>query len=156
MKDKHIDFKFAKNWKALLKWSEVANQNIKVGWDIQCAKIQSVFEATVPHIVDWNTLWEDFDNWYADTCEKKKTLQLLWSEQQRQIETLLLLQERNTHKEMFVLVYLLNGKPRIDDNVMSYWEALRVKQTLEGDSNGIGGNESMDKITIVNLNNLVK
>ena len=156
MKDKQIDFKFSKNWKALLKWSAIANKNITVGWDIQCAKIQNVFEATVPHIIEWDTLWADFDSWYEKTCTKNKTIQLLWSEQQRQIETLLLLQERNTHKEMFVIVYLHNGKPRIDANVMTYWEALRVKQTLEGDSNGIGGNEDMDKITVVNLNNLIK
>jgi len=156
MKDKHIDFKFAKNWAALLKWSAIANKNITVGWDIQCSKIQSIFEATVPHIVDWDTLWNDFDKWYTDTCAKKKTIQLLWSEQQRQIETLLLIQERNCHKEVFVLVYLHKGKPSMDANVMTYWDAVRTKQTLEGDRNGRGGDEDMDKITIVNLNNLIK
>ena len=156
MKTSQIDFKFSKNWKALLKWSEVATKNITVGWDIQCSKIQSIFEATVPHIIDWDTLWADFDVWYSDTCTKKKTIQLLWSEQQRQIETLLLLQERNTHKEVFVLVYLHKGKPHIDAQPMTYWEALRVKKTLEGDSNGVGGDEDIDKISIVNLTNLVK
>ena len=156
MKDKHIDFKFAKNWAALLKWSNVANKNITVGWDIQCAKIQSLFEATAPNIVDWDTLWADFDKWYVETCAKKKVIQLLWSEQQRQIETLLILQERNCHKEIFALVYLYKGKPQIDSNVMTYWDALRTKQNLEGDKNGRGGDENMDKITIVNINNLIK
>lgn len=156
MKEKQIDFKFAKNWKALLAWSNIANKNITVGWDIQCSKIQSIFEATVPNIIDWNKLWADFDKWYEDTCSKKKTIQLLWSEQKRQIETLLLLQERNSHKQIFVLVYLHKGKPHIDSNPMTYWDAVRVKQTLEGDKNGTGGDEDIDKISIVNLNTLIQ
>lgn len=157
MKDKHIDFKFAKNWAALLKWSNVANKNITVGWDIQCAKIQSLFEATAPHIVDWDTLWSDFDKWYADTCAKKKVIQLLWSEQQRAVESLLLNQVKDLNKEQFVLAYIDNkGKHQIDNNVMNYWEAVRVKKQLDGDSNGVGGNELMDRITIVNLASLIK
>jgi hypothetical protein len=44
----------------------------------------------------------------------------------------------------------------MDANVMTYWDAVRTKQTLEGDRNGRGGDEDMDKITIVNLNNLIK
>jgi hypothetical protein len=39
---------------------------------------------------------------------------------------------------------------------MTYWEAQRVKEQLQGDRNGNGGNEDMDRITVVNLKNLIQ
>jgi hypothetical protein len=157
MKEKQIDFKFARGWKQLLKWYEsIQLSGNKVSWEEQTKKIQFIFESTVPNIVNWKKLWSDFDNWYEQTCRKNKTIALSWNNQQRQVETLMLLQLRDLNKEIFVLVYLHKGKPHIDSNPMTYWDAVRVKQTLEGDRNGIGGDENIDKISIVNLNTLIQ
>ena len=79
-----------------------------------------------------------------------------WSEQRRAIETLMLNQLKALNQEQFVLVFLHKGKPEISMEKSSYWEALRLKEKLDGDSNGCGGNEDMSCITIVNLANLIK
>ncbi len=81
---------------------------------------------------------------------------ILWSEQRRQIETLMLGQLSELNKEQFILVFLHNGKPEVGLEKITYWDALRIKSNLEGDANGSGGNEDMDKITIVNLNKLIQ
>ena len=60
------------------------------------------------------------------------------------------------NQEVFVLVYLYKGKPEMDTNKMTYQEALAAKQELDGDSNGRGGDENAENVTIVNLKNLIK
>lgn len=91
--------------------------------------------------------------WHKATVEKNGTV--LWSEQQRQIETLMLGQLKELNKEQFVLVFLHNGKPSVDSQVMTYWDAAHTKENLEGDDNGLGGDETMDKITIININTIL-
>jgi hypothetical protein len=123
-------------------------------WADQMNKIKSCFEPSNPNIVDWKTLWKDFASWYKEVFDAKGMV--IWSEQKRQIETLMLNQLSDLNKQNFVLAYLYQGKPRIDSSEMTYWEAVRTKQNLEGDVNGVGGDERMDKITIVNLNKLIQ
>lgn len=153
--EKQIDFKFAKNWKTFENWHKTVKSKSTVpDWDIQKEKIQALFESSNRNLVDWSTLWFKLTDWFNKTQAKNK--QVLWSEQRRQIETLMLTQLKDFGKEVFVLVYLYNGSPEVDTNKMTYWETLRTKETLAGDKNGRGGNEEMDKITIVNLNSLIK
>lgn len=151
-KQTQIDFKFAKNWRAFFNWYD--NHKAVPLWDVQAIKIQSLFESTVPNVVNWKRLWVDFKNWYKDTYAKKSEVK--WSEQQRQIETLMLNQLKELNQEQFILVFLHKGKPAADAQVMTYWEALRVKEQLTGDKNGVGGDEDLDKVTIVNLKNLIQ
>ena len=115
--------------------------------------MQSLFEDTVPNVVNWKRLWNDFSLWVKEAIERKDTI--LWSEQQRQIETLMLGQSRELDKSQFILVFSNKGTPDFSADKMTYWEALHTKQNLEGDSNGKGGDEDLDKITIINLNNLM-
>lgn len=153
--ERKIDFKFAKNWRAFENWHKsLKSKKVMPDWDTQKEKIQALFESDNRNIVDWSSLWFGLTDWYNKIRAKNK--QVLWSEQQRQIETIMLNQVKDFNKETFVLVYLHNGKPEVDTNKMTYWEALHTKQNLAGDKNGRGGNEAMDKITIVNLNSLIK
>lgn len=152
----NIDFKFAKNWKTFFNWHKTmkAKKNI-MSFEFQKQKMQLLFEATEPKLTDWKQLWIDLETWFLEITAKKH--EVLWSEQQRQIETLMLNQTKELDKEQFVLVYLdINNKPCMDVTKMNYWEACRVKKQLEGDGNGVGGNQDMDKITVVNLKTLIK
>ena len=152
---KHIDFKFARNWKAFLTWHDeyLAKAKVSPMWDEQMSKIKSCFEPSNPNVINWKSLWKEFLVWYKEILTTKEIV--LWNEQKRQIETLMLKQLEDLNKEHFVLAYLYKGKPRVDSSEMTYWDALRIKENLEGDSNGLGGDERMDKITIVNLNKLI-
>jgi len=153
--NKQINFRFAKNWKIFIEWHNALAQNNmdKISWLKQAEKIEDLFESTVPNIIDWRTLWKDLNSWLVQMY--KKTDSVKWSEHQRQIETLLLNQIKDLGVEQFILVYKVNGKPQADPNTMTYWEAIRVKQNLEGDLNGVGGNEDMENITVVNLKKLL-
>lgn len=148
-----IDFKFSRNWKSFLKWYEafVAKTGTAPSSDLQKEKIESFF-TTANGIVNWKRLWSDWNAWFVDVSKTKKTN---WDEQRRQIETLMLNQAKEMNQEIFVLVFLNLGKPEMDNQKMTYWDALRVKRELEGDRNGHGGNEDLDKIKIVNLLNLI-
>lgn len=152
---KQINFRFAKNWKLFVDWhNALSKSNMdKIAWDIQAEKIEEIFEHTVPNIVDWKSIWKGLNSWLVQMYRKTDVIK--WSEHQRQIETLLLNQMKDLNIEQFILVYKLNGKPQADPSVMTYWEAIRVKGTLDGDSNGQGGNEEMENITVVNLKKLL-
>jgi hypothetical protein len=160
---KQIDFRFAQNWRKFLKWYDVAtvNQETKevkavLSWDIQKRKIQEVFKVSSAGIVDWDQLWNDYAGWVLSVSAQNGRQRILWSEHKRQIETLMLGQVAELDKFQFILVFLNKGEPDTDSNRMNYWEALRAKDELEGDNNGLGGNEELDKITIVNLKRLIK
>lgn len=146
-----IDLKFSKNWKTFIAWFE---KNKSLPWNLQKDYIQYLFERVVPNIISWDRLWNDYDAWTVAVMEKKQ--RVVWAEEQRQIETLMLNQLKELGRETFVLVFLNKGLPDMDVNKMSYWEAVRVKEQLIGNGNGEGGNEDIDKITIVNLNALIK
>jgi hypothetical protein len=150
-----INFKFAKNWKSFLDWHDAYTKKSKLAppWIAQKDKIQDLFESVVSNVVDWKTLWKDYESWLRKIYAEKTEVQ--WSEQQRQVETLLLLQAKELNSENFILIFKLDGKPTVDQQVMTYWEAVRVKQNLEGDSNGVGGNEDIECVTVVNLKKLL-
>lgn len=150
-----IDFKFSKNWKTFMTWYEdyVTRAKWAPSTEDQLQKIQYLFESSNPHIIDWNILWSELAVWLKDTKAKKGIV--VWDEQKRQIETLMLNQHSELNKEIFVLAYLFHGKPQIDSNYMTYWDAIRTKKQLEGDANGFGGDERMDKITVVNVSKLL-
>lgn len=159
MKKQSIDFRFSKNWSSFMKWSDAAKAATKMffPWEIQQKKIEDLFEATVPAVVDWKKLWKDYKSWYVESSQSKGgALYVKWSEQQRQMETLMLNQVKDLDKEIFVLVYLNKGVPEMDTQKMSYWEALHTKANLEGDANGKGGDENIEKIIIINLNKLIQ
>jgi hypothetical protein len=154
-----LDFKFAKNWKTFNKWFEQQTQtgrNTKgAPWLDQQRMIITLFEATVPNLVDWKTLWADYAQWIVKI--KAKKAEVLWSEQQRQIEALLLGQKNELNQKIFVVAWKnKKGEPEIDSTKSTYWEALRIKKSLEGDANGVGGNEDVDNIVIVNLKRVVR
>lgn len=153
---KNIDFRFFKNWKRFMSWYDAYYAKAKCAplWEYQSKKIEEFFEESNPQIVNWKVLWKDFYVWYKEIMKKNEVI--LFSEQKRQVETLMLIQLKELNNENFILVFLHNGKPEIDTQKMSYWEALRVKGKLEGDENGFGGNEDMECITIVNLNKLIQ
>ena len=153
---KQIDFKFAKNWKSFIAWYEASRAKNKCvpEWEYQAKKIKQCFESSNVGIVNWKVLWKDLAIWLKITMDKNEVV--LWSEQKRQIETLMLGQLSELNKEQFILVFLHKGKPELDTEKITYWDALRIKSNLEGDANGSGGDEDMDKITIVNLNKLIQ
>lgn len=150
-----IDLKFFKNWKTFLAWYNtlISKTGIAPEWDVQTKQIEACFSNTTQGIVNWERVWADFKVWFSDVSQIKQTN---WDEQRRQIETLMLNQvHKELNQEVFILVFLHLGKPEMDNQKMTYHEALRVKRELEGDRNGRGGNEDMDKIKIVNLLNLI-
>ena len=151
----NINFKFKKNWDSFLDWHDAQSKNSRVSppWIAQKDKIQNLFESTVPKIIAWTTLWKEYDAWLRKTYAERS--KILWSEQQRQIETLLLLQSRELNSEIFFLVFKVGGKPQVDSQLMNYWDAVRTKKNLDGDSNGVGGNEDIEDVTIVNIKNLL-
>jgi argininosuccinate synthase len=122
-------------------------------WSVQQLKIQFLFESDNKGIVNWKKLWSDYMNWYTPVQKQKGIV--LWSEQKRQIETLMLEQLKELNQEQFVLVYLYKGKPEMDTQKMTYWEALHTKKNLMGDKNGVGGDEDVEKVSIVNLKSLI-
>jgi len=153
---KQIDFKFSKNWKTFLSWYDAFVSKAKCAprWEDQIEKIEECFDSTNPEVVDWKKLWKEFKVWFKEVHDEKGLV--TWKEQQRQIETLMLTQLRELNSEQFVLVFLHKGKPEISMEKMDYWTALSLKEKLSGNSNGEGGNEDMDRITIVNLSRLIK
>lgn len=155
MKQPQIDFKFAKNWKTFMRWHDAHLTKAKVSpmWSVQQVKIQQCFEPDNPGIVNWKQLWSDFKDWSTPILKEKDVI--LWSEQKRQIETLMLNQLKELNQEQFVLVYLYKGKPEMDTQKMTYWEALHTKKNLMGDMNGVGGDENIEKVSIVNLKSLI-
>ena len=157
MKDTQINFRFAKNWRTFHAWYNSTKQKgvctEGAPWDAQKEMISKTFELTVPNIVDWKELWVDFESWWKEVCERNGDLS--WDASRRQIETLMLKQLKSLDEMTFVLAYMEKGRPTIDPEVYTYWEAVRIKKDLEGDSNGMGGNENFDKITIVNLNKIL-
>lgn len=153
---KQINPHFSRNWKQFDEWfGKMAKKLGKaIPWETQEHTIQAIYSTTMPTLINWDTLWSDYRNWLSSKYKENKDLR--WSEQRRQIETLILLQLRDLDSPQFILIFKLNGKPSADAQVMTYWEALNAKENLEGDSNGIGGDESLDNITIINLKTLLK
>lgn len=159
MKEGQINFRFAKNWREFNRWYDSTKVKGRpslstASWEDQQKMIQNLFETTIPDIVNWKILWKDFFSWYNDVLLKKDIVE--WSEQKRQIETLMLNQLKDLNEHNFVLAYLDKGIPTIDSEKFSYWEALKVKKELEGDANGNGGNENLDRITILNLKQILR
>lgn len=154
-----LDFKFSANWRKFKKWYDRQTQNGLVPqgaqWLDQKRMIITLFEATVSDLIDWRVLWLDFEKWAAEIRTIKGTV--LWSEQQRQIEKLLLAQKNEFNLPIWVVAWKnKDGEPEIDPSKSTYWEALRIKKSLEGDANGVGGNEEVDNIVIINLKRLVR
>lgn len=147
------NFQFARNWKTFDNWFKKTGSILP--WEIQIKKIQALFEKSVPNFIDWNILWKDFNTWILSLEGEKDRRMILWSEQSRQIETLLLGQMKGLDKEVFVLAYLYKGLPEISSDKMSYWDAVKLRDEWEGNGNGEGGNEFIDKIKIVNLNSII-
>lgn len=152
---KKIDFRFKKCWKIFTSWYLAYEAKAKCApmWDDQAKKIESSFDSLNPNIVEWSMAWSDFVIWYRELLERNGSVS--WKAQQRQIETLMLNQLSNLNKKQFVLVFLISGVPEMDVQKMTYFDAVRTKKQLEGDSNGYGGNENLDKITVVNLAKLI-
>jgi hypothetical protein len=121
-----------------------------VSADEQRSKIEDLFNKQAPGIIDWKSIWSSFDTWVV--AERKTSLE----EQKEKIQSLIHEQVLELDEPVFVLVYNHMGKPAVNPDTMSYWEAAHTKENLEGDSNGIGGNEDLDKITIVNLKRILK
>lgn len=162
MGKKTIDFKFHKNWKTFMAWHDAYYDKAGCSpkWESQTEKIEEAFSKTASEIVDWKKLWKEFNSWYSDLFAKRKSESSMpvikWSENKRQIETLMLHCIDELNNEQFTIVFLHKGQPAIDHTLMSYWDAVRVKEKLEGDSNGVGGDEDVDRITIINIKNLIK
>lgn len=158
MNKRQIDYKFAANWKSFINWYKTftSKSGVVPMWDIQTQKIEMCFSKQAAGVVNWRILWDDFKLWRDALKTKRGGDDPNWDEQRRQIETIMLNQAKDLNSEQFVLVYLHKGKPSMDTNKMTYWEAVRTKEMLEGDSNGRGGNEDMDKVSIVNLAHLLQ
>lgn len=148
------NFQFAKNWKSFDNWFKKSGE--EYFWEEQMKKIESLFEKSVPNFIDWKRLWKDFNKWILSLEAEKGRITILWSEQQRELETLLLEQMKDLDKENFVLAYLYKGLPEISSDKHTYWSALKLKGELDGNANGEGGDELMDKITIVNLKSIIQ
>lgn len=153
---KSVNFKFHQNWKRFREWFDVYSNKNKQSpiWVSQQDLIQKLFEASVPNIINWNQLWDDYVAWARGVFSEKGHIS--WGSQQRQIETLLLNQLKDLNKEQFILVFMNRGVPDIDNNKMSYFDALRVKEDLEGGANGENGNTDLEYISIVNINSLIR
>lgn len=150
-----INFRFSKNWAVILSWYEKRRlSGIITSWEEQKRFIQTIFESQAPAVVNWPVLWDSLQEWYIYI--KNKNGKVTWKEQQRQIEREMLTQLEGLNSEVFILVYLdKDSKPQVYKNQMTYWDALKMQNKLSGDGNGVGGRQDMDKVTIVNLSNLI-
>lgn len=151
-----VHFHFTKNWKIFTNWHDKRKlAGVVTTWAEQKQMIETLYNAEAPAVVNWNKVWIEVESWFQRIRDKKS--QVLWNEQRRQIETVMLTQVDDLNSEDFVIAYLdKNNKPKVNPETMTYWDALRVQKQLQGDGNGRGGNEDMDRITIVNLNNLIQ
>ncbi len=152
MKKNQVDFKFSKNWRAFNDWYKKTGID---DWDVQATLIKTLFTSTVPDIpINWDKLWIDLESWYVKIMKKKK--EVLWSEQRRQIETLLLTQLDSLNEEKYTIGYInkegARSKYYVDDANYTYWEALQMKKNLEKTS----GFESLQKITVIDYSQLIK
>lgn len=158
MKQTQIDFKFSKNWKKFFSWYNSTRQKGVVAsgapWKEQKEVIKATFELTAPNIVDWKQVWIDFEDWYEEVLKRKSLI--VWQEQKNQIETLMLNTLKKLNDQTFVLAYLDKGTPSIDPEKYTYWEAIEIKKEMDGNGNGEGGNQNVDKVTIINLAKLIK
>lgn len=130
-----------------MKWVQKA---IQASAEDQREKIEALFNKQAPNIIHWPTLWEAFNKWVITGKVPS------WEMQQEKIQDLIREQVAELEEPTFVLVYNHKGKPAVNPDTMSYWEAERTKKNLEGDINGTGGNEDLENITIVNLKRIFK
>lgn len=152
MKKNQVDFQFSKNWRAFDNWCKSAKI---ADWDIQAKKIEILFRSTCPDIpINWLQLWVDLETWYDSVFKKKR--EVLWREQKRQIETLLLKQLDSFNEEKYSVGYLNTegSRPRyyIDDANYTYWEAMQMKKNLEQTS----GFEKLKNITVIDYSQIIK
>lgn len=151
-----VDFKFFKNWKTITNWHEIRRtKGIVTSWTEQKHMIETTFNATAPFVVNWLFLWNEVETWYQEILRKNGHVK--WSEQRRQIETIMLTQLDDLNSKNFMIAYLdKNNKPRLYLEYMTYWDAISFRKQNSSDGDGNGGNQEMDKISIVNLNNLIQ
>lgn len=148
MAKRQIDLKLSKNWKHFINWHIATNGTST--WEEQKRKIKTIFNATAPHIINWNSLWEELEEWIASKDDMPN-----WSAQKRQIETIMLGQLRDLDKEIFTLGYLYHGIPTIQHDKFSYWEAISLKDKMQCNGDGIGGMDHVEKVKVINLKRLI-
>jgi hypothetical protein len=144
---KRFEIKYKSTWEQFMKWLEKAMPTAVT----QREKLQSLFDKQAPGIIDWTIVWKGFDSW-----TKAEKAAPTWDEQREKIQELIHEQVLELEEPVFVLVYRHKGSPAVNPDTMNYWEAQRTKENLEGDINGVGGNEDLEKITIVNLKRILK
>jgi len=149
-----INFKFKSTWIAFQKWFDKRTLGgIVISWNDQRQVIQNLFESSTTIHIDWNRLWKEHSNWFIAVKAKKG--QVLWSEQKRQIETLLINYAAETNKQVWTVVYKNNkGTICTMQETMTYVAAEKLKRKMAGDGNGEGGYDNVSEAVVVNLNSL--
>jgi hypothetical protein len=152
MKSK-VNFKFSYNWIHFEKWY---NSSVSIPtWDAQKKAIEFLFNKSAPNIINWDRLWRNHADWVVNTTISKNNTTILWNEQKRQIETLLLNQLSELNQNVWSVFYKDDiGNIFTYADGLSYESAKKAQRKLLGDGNGEGGKDNVSDAVVVNLNSL--
>jgi hypothetical protein len=104
----------------------------------------------MPFEVNWPRLWKEHNDWFIVVSMKKG--KVLWSEQKRQIETLIIGQSHELNENVWAVVYKDNkGAIKVYKDELTHEKAERTLEKIAGDKNGEGGYDHVADAVIVNL-----
>lgn len=151
---RQINFNFTKNWNTFQKWFDKQHlEHGVVSWATQTNMIETLFNKHAKGMINWKRLWSDHNEWHHTLLTYKG--KVLWTEDKRQIETYLLTQVAETSINIWSVFCRDNsGRPYLHTEGISFENANKLKRQLEGDKNGIGGNENVSEAAVVNMNSL--
>lgn len=137
-------------WK---KFEEVFGKKPLMTWADQKQLIETIFNHSMPFEVNWPRLWKEHNDWFIVVSMKKG--KVLWSEQKRQIETLIIGQSHELNENVWAVVYKDNkGAIKVYKDELTHEKASKRLKTIAGDNNGVGGYDYVNDAVIVNLKSL--
>ena len=147
---KGLTIKFTPRWK---KFQEAFDRKPSMSWADQKQLIEIIFNHECPFAINWPRLWKEHNDWFIVVSMKKGSV--LWSEQKRQIETLIIHQSHEFNKNVWAVVYKDNkGDVKVFKDELTYEKAEKTLEKIAGDKNGVGGYDNVYDAVIVNLNSL--
>lgn len=147
---KGLTIKFTPRWK---KFQEAFDRKPSMTWADQKQLIETIFNHECPFQINWPRLWREHNDWFITVSMKKGTV--LWSEQKRQIETLIINQSHEFNEKVWAVVYKhTNGNIHVLEDGLTHEKASKRLKTIAGDNNGVGGYDYVNDAVIVNLKSL--
>lgn len=142
--------KFTPRWK---KFQEAFDNKPSMIWDDQKRFIEMLFSHDVPFLINWSRLWKEHSDWFIAVSMKKG--KVLWSEQKRQIETLIINQSHELNEKVWAVVYKhTSGSIHVAEHGLTFEKASKRLKDIAGDKNGVGGYDYVYDAVVTNLKSL--